>query len=154
MISSKSIRAGILIAVATAGTLSCGETEFTEPNPKSDIVAVRTFERFLNSPQRESRELLIDGRVTDIEWAVTGDPSIVLMESVSGRGGTYYVSIRSLWTLDEFGAPDGILFLLQWPDLTENRLEEPLVTNVDLVTSTDTLDCNTGVLRREESWSR
>ena len=153
MISSKSIRAGILIAIATAA-LSCGESEFTQPNPKSEIVAVRTFERFLNSPQRESRELLIDGRVTDIEWNVTGDPSIVLMENVSGLGGSYYVSVRSMWTLDEFGAPDGILFLFQWPDLTEDRLEEPLITNVDMVSPTDTLDCTTGILRQESSWTR
>ncbi|HET9253008.1 MAG TPA: hypothetical protein VFP58_12920 [Candidatus Eisenbacteria bacterium] len=155
MISSKSIRAGILIAIATAGTLSCGESEFTQPNPKSDIVAVRTSEKFLNSPGEESRELLIDGRVTDIEWNVTGDPSIVLMEGVSGEGASYYVSVRSMWTLDEFGAPDGIFFLLQWPDLTEDRFEEPLVTNVDVVSPTDTLDCATdNRLVREESWRR
>ena len=155
MISSKSIRAGILIAIATAGTLSCGESEFTQPNPKSDVVAVRASEKFLNSPQQESRELLIDGRVTDIEWNVTGDPSIILMQGISGRGGTFNMSLRSMWTYDEFGAPDGILFLLQWPDLTENRLEEPLVTNVDVQSPTDTLDCTTNdVLVRPESWTR
>lgn len=154
---SKSIRAGILIAIATAGALSCGETEFTQPNPRADVVAVRTFERFLNSPQQESRELLIDGRVTDIEWNIAGDPSVVLMEGVSGSGGTYYVSVRSLWTLDEFSRPDGILFLLQWPDLTENRLEEPLVISADVYSDQgDTLlDCTTDdTLVREESWTR
>ena len=156
MISSKSIRAGILIAIATAGTLSCGESEFTQPNPKSDIVAVPTSERFLNSPQQESRELLIDGRVTDIEWNVTGDPTILLMENVSGSGGSYYVSIRSMWTIDRFGAPDGILFLLQWPDATEDRFEEPLVTSADVITPEgDTLNCDTDdLLIRESSWTR
>lgn len=155
MNSSKSIRAGILIAIATAGSLSCGETEFTQPNPSSEVTAVQGFERFLNSPQEESRELLIDGRVTEIEWDITGSPTIVLMRGVSGSGGTYHMSLRSLWTVDRFGAPDGILFLLQWPDLTEDRLEEPLVTNVDVYTPTDTLDCATdNVLVRQESWSR
>jgi hypothetical protein len=155
MISSKSIRAGILVAIATAGSLSCGETEFTQPNPTGGVVAVRTFERFLNSPQQESRELLIDGRVTDIEWNVTGDPSIVLMEGVSGNGGSYYVSVRSLWTVGALG-PDGILFLLQWPDLSENRFEEPLFTSADIITEQgDTLQCGTDdTLVREESWTR
>ena len=144
MLSTKSIRAGILIVVATAGTLSCGETEFTEPNPSSEIVAVQGWEQFLNSPQQESRELLIDGRVTDIEWNVTGDPSIILMDGVSGSGGSYYVSVRSLWTLDRFGAPDGILFLLQWPDPTEDRFEQPFVTSADVVSDAgDTLNCST-----------
>lgn len=156
MLSTKSIRAGILIVVATAGTLSCGETEFTEPNPSSEIVAVQGWEQFLNSPQQESRELLIDGRVTDIEWNVTGDPSIVLMDGVSGSGGSYYVSVRSLWTLDRFGAPDGILFLLQWPDPTEDRFERPFVTSADIVSDAgDTLNCATDdTLVRPESWTR
>jgi hypothetical protein len=155
--SSTSFRAGILIAIATAGTLSCGETEFTQPNPKGEVIAVQGYEEFLNSPQQESRELLIDGRVTDIEWNITGDPSIVLMEGVSGSGGSYYVSVRSLWTLDQFNRPDGILLLLQWPDLTENRLEEPLVTSADVYSDQgDTLiDCSTDdTLVREESWTR
>jgi hypothetical protein len=157
MISSKSIRAGIFVAIAAAGSLSCGETEFTQPDLQSEIVAVRASERFLNSPQEESRELLIDGRVTDIEWNVTGDPSIVLMEGVSGNGGSYYVSLRSMWTFDRFGTPDGILFLLQWPDLTENRLEEPLVTSADVISDQgDTLiHCITDdTLIRETSWTR
>jgi hypothetical protein len=157
MISSKSIRAGILVAIAAAGSFSCGgETEFTQPNPQSDIVAVQTSEIFLNSPQQETRELLIDGRVTDIEWNLTGNPSIVLMEGVSGGGGNYYVSVRSMWTVDRFGAPDGILFLLQWPDLTEDRLEEPLVTSADVVSDQgDTLDCAVDdALIREENWTR
>ena len=157
MLSAKSIRAGIFVVIAAAGTLSCGETEFTEPNPKNDVVAVQASEKFLNSPQRESRELLIDGRVTDIEWNVTGDPSIVLLEGTEGNGGNYYVSVRSMWTLDEFNRPDGLLFLLQWPDLTEDRIEEPLVTSADVYSDQgDTLiHCETdNTLVREESWSR
>jgi hypothetical protein len=141
------LRTGILCAVLAATSLSCGETQPTEPNPVSDITAVRGNEQFLNSPQQETRELLIDGRVTDIEWAITGDASVIRMHNEGGeRGGTYYLSVRSLWTLDKFNQPDGILFLLQWPDPTENRLHMPLVTTADVVADNgDTLiDCTTG----------
>ncbi len=158
MFPTKSIRAGILFAIAAASTLSCGETQFTEPNPKTDVVAVRTFEHYLTSPQRETRELLIDGRVTDIEWNVTGDPSIVLLEGQAG-GGNYYVSIRSLWTTGPppLQIPNAIYFLVQWPDGTQDLLQEPLVTSAD-VYSDDGLkliDCATSdALIRESSWSR
>ncbi|HEX5030926.1 MAG TPA: hypothetical protein VFX78_05660 [Candidatus Eisenbacteria bacterium] len=150
MPSSKMLRTGILCAVLAATSLSCGETQPTEPDPVSSITAVRANERFLNSPQGESRELLIDGRVTDIEWAVTGDASVIRMHNEGGeRGGTYYLSVRSLWTVDEShqNVPDGILFLLQWPDRTENRLHMPLVTTADVVddaTGDTLIDCTTG----------
>ncbi|HET9940237.1 MAG TPA: hypothetical protein VFR25_03985 [Candidatus Eisenbacteria bacterium] len=147
MPSGKMLRTGILCAVLAATSLSCGETQPTEPNPVSEITAVRGNEKFLNSPQKESRELLIDGRVTDIEWAITGDASVIRMHNEGGeRGGTYYLSVRSLWTVDQFNAPSGILFLLQWPDRTENRLHMPLVTNADVLADNgDTLiDCTTG----------
>ena len=122
MPSWKLVRTGILCAVLAATCLSCGENQPTEPNPISEITAIRGNEIFQNSPQKETRELLINGRVTDIEWAVTGDPSIIRMHNeTGGRGGSYYLSVRSLWTVDEFNDPDGILFLLQWPDPTENR---------------------------------
>ena len=147
MPSGKLRRIGILCAVLAATTLSCGETQPTEPNPVSDITAVKGNEQFLNSPQQETRELLIDGRVTDIEWAITGDASIIRMHNANGaRGGTYYLSVRSLWTVDRFNNPDGVFFLLQWPDPTENRLHMPLVTTADVVADNgDTLiDCTKG----------
>ena len=59
MFRARTVRAGILFAIAAAGTISCGETKFTQPNLKTDVIAVRGFERFLNSAQRESRELLL-----------------------------------------------------------------------------------------------
>ena len=148
------VRAGILFAIAAAGTISCGETKLTKPNPKSDIVAIRAFEQFLNSSQRESRELLIDGRVTNIEWDLTGNPSVILLQ---GGGGNYYVLARSLWTLDKFGVPDGFYLLLEWPDRTENRLQEPLITSADVFSDLgDTLiHCQTDdTLLRESSWHR
>lgn len=157
MFRARFIRAGILFAMAAAGTISCGETKFTQPNPKGDVVAVRAFERFLNSSQRESRELLIDSRVTNIEWDLTGNPSVILMQG-GGGGGSYYVLVRSLWTLNEFGGNEGFYLLLQWPDRTENRLEEPLVTSADVFSDLgDTLiNCQQGddTLVRESSWSR
>ena len=147
MPSWKLVRTGILCAVLAATGLSCGENQPTVPDPISDITAVKGNEQFLNSPQEESRELLIDGRVTDIEWAITGDASVVRMQNEAGEhGGTYYLSVRSLWTVDRFNRPSGILFLLQWPDPTENRLQMPLVTTADVVADNgDTLiDCTTG----------
>ena len=154
MFRARLIRAGILFAVAAAGTTSCGKTQFTQPNLKTDVVAVQGFERFLNSAQRESRELLIDGRATNIEWDLTGNPSVILLEG--GAGGNYYVLVRSLWTLDEFGQATGFYLLLQWPDRTEDRLQEPLVTSADVLSDLgDTLiDCSSDALVRESSWSR
>jgi len=160
MIRAKFIRAGVLFAVAAAGTMSCGQNKFTQPSLLTGIVSVRANERFLNSAQRESRELLIDGRVTNIEWDLTGNPSVVLMEGGGGLGGSFYVLVRSLWTRDQFGNDAGFYLLLQWPDRTEDRLQEPLVTSADVLsnkTPPDTLiDCTKGndTLVRESSWSR
>jgi Ethylbenzene dehydrogenase len=147
MLSGKMLRTGILCAVIAATGLSCGENQPTEPDPISDITAVKGNEVFLNSPQQETRELLIDGRATDIEWAITGDASIIRMHNEAGeRGGTYYLSVRSLWTLPRLSRASGILFLLQWPDPTANLLHMPLVTTADVVADNgDTLiDCTTG----------
>lgn len=158
MFRAGTVRAGILFAIAAAGTISCGETKFTQPNPKTDVVSVQGFERFLNSAQRESRELLIDGRVTNIEWDLTGNPSVILMQGAAGgASGSYYVLVRSLWTLNQFGETDAFYLLLQWPDRTENRLREPLVTSADVLSDLgDTLiDCRVDdTLVRETSWSR
>jgi len=157
MFRARTVRAGILFAIAAAGTISCGESKFTQPNPNSEIVAVQAFERFLNSSQRESRELLIDGRVTNIEWDLTGNPSVILMEGTAGTGGNYYVLARSLWTLNQFGDTDAFYLLLQWPDRTEDRLHEPLVTSADALSDLgDTLIyCQTNdALVNEASWHR
>lgn len=163
MIRVKSIRVGILFAVAVAGTLSCGESNLTGPNPKSEIIVVQTFEQYLNSTGQESRELLIDSRVTDIEWNISGNPNIVLVKgSLGSGGGNYHVSLRSLWTLDKFGDPVGFYLLLEWPDRTRDVQREPLVTNANVrsdstATLGDTLiNCKTGddTLVRESSWSR
>jgi Ethylbenzene dehydrogenase len=160
MVPTRSIRVGILFAVAAAAasTVSCGKTKLTEPNPISNIVSVGGFEAFYNSSQQETRELLIDGRITDIEWNITGDPAIILMNGPNGeRGGSYYVSVRSLWTTDQFNRNKGIYFLLQWPDRTEDRLEQPLITSADVVGANgDTLiHCQTDdTLLRESSWHR
>ena len=157
MLRWNAIRVGILFAILAATTLSCGETELTKPNLLNTITAPGGVEQFLNSPQQETRELLIDGRVTDIEWNFTGDPSIILMNGVSGRGGNYYLSLRCLWTVDRFNRPDGIFFLIQWPDGTQDQLEEPLVTRADVVSDAgDTLiDCTTSnALLDEANWTR
>lgn len=143
MVSGKSLRVGILFAIAAASTISCGETKFTQPNLHSDLVAVRAIEQFLNSAQQESRELLIDGRATDIEWNISGEPTIVLVKGNGRGGGDYYVSVKSLWTVDRFGNNDAIYFLLQWPDRSEDRLERPLVYNGPNVPNDTTFHCQT-----------
>ncbi|MGH7681041.1 MAG: hypothetical protein ACRENN_03535, partial [Candidatus Eiseniibacteriota bacterium] len=174
MLHVKWLRAGILIATAAAGSISCGETSPTVPNPSTGVVAVPAFEQFLNSAQQETRELLIDGRVTNIEWDISGNPSIVLVQGDGGQGSNYYVSVRSLWTKNKFGANDGFFLLLQWPDPTENRLEHPLICHANAIADApdtvinapgdttfiaigDTLtNCNLGdhTLVDESSWSR
>jgi len=157
MVSGKSLRVGILFAIAAASTISCGDTKFTQPGLHSDLVAVRAIENFLNSPQQESRELLIDGRATNIEWNISGDPTIVLVHGCGRSGGDYYVSVKSLWTVDRFGNNDAIYFLLQWPDLSEDRLERPLVTNADVIAPNgDTLiHCESNdALIQEANWHR
>lgn len=156
MLHVKWLRAGVLFAIAAAGSISCGETSPTVPNPKTGVVAVQASEQFLNSAQQESRELLIDGRVTNIEWDIAGNPSIILVQG-DNHGSNYYVSVRSVWTKDRFGADDGFLLLLQWPDRSEDRLEHPLVTSADVISDTgdSLIDCTIDdTLVRESSWSR
>ncbi|MEK7347561.1 MAG: hypothetical protein AABZ94_01685, partial [Candidatus Eisenbacteria bacterium] len=112
-------------------------------------------ENFETSPLRESRELLIDGRATDIEWNGTGDPAFVIAR---GDGGNYIVLVRSLWTFDaRTNEPRGIYFMLQWPDRAEDRLEEPLITALDTgdAKGLNTIDCITDDrVIRPASWSR
>ena len=139
----KIVRAGLLMLLVFTGSLSCGSQDTTKPALPSALNAPAFSENFETSPQRESRELLIDGRATDVEWNGTGEPSFVIAR---GNGGNYFVLVRSLWTFDaRTGIPRGIYFLLQWPDAAENRLESPLVTSLDTgdEDGLTTIDCNT-----------
>src|SRR5262245_48331669 len=103
MFRGNAVRGGILCVLLAAVTLSCGETSPTQPDLPNRIVASSASEVFLTSPQLESRELLIDGRATDIEWNLTGDPVLLLMKGNVGTGGEYYASVRAYWTYDPFG---------------------------------------------------
>jgi hypothetical protein len=142
MLRRHSVRAGLLFALVLTGSLSCGETSPTEPGLPSNLTAPAFSENFETSPLRESRELLIDGRPTDIEWNGTGDPTFVIAR---GAGGNFFVLVRTLWTFDAVtGNPAGVYFMLQWPDREENRLEEPLVTTLDTgdEDGVNQVDCN------------
>jgi hypothetical protein len=155
MLRGKVARGGILFALIASATLSCGERTPTEPNLPSTIVAVPSPETFLNSPQHEARELLIDGRPTEIEWDVTGDPIVVLLR---GNGGDYFASIRALWSYNPLDADSVALYLmLQYGDPTEEMLERPLITSVDWRDADGDLlvDCEVdNALVRAENWRR
>jgi Ethylbenzene dehydrogenase len=159
MLRWRSLCAGTLFAIVAASTLSCGSSKTTQPTLNSSVVAVGAIETFLNSPQRETRELLIDGRATPIEWNIAGDPATVLMQGDAGVGGDYYVLIRSLWTVDpnNNNQPDGFFLLVQWPDRSADYLEHPLITSADVYDDNANLqiDCSTGdsTLVKESSWS-
>jgi hypothetical protein len=132
MFRSKFVSGGILCVLLAALTLSCGETSPTQPNLPNRIVAVPASEVFANSPQQEPRELLIDGRPTDIEWNLTGTPVLVLLKGNTGTGGEYYASVRAYWSYNPFNGDSIALYLLlQWADRGPDRLEQPLVTSVD-----------------------
>ncbi len=149
------VRAGLLFVIVLAGALSCGEKSPTEPALPSDIIAPGYSENFERSPLRESRELLIDGRVTDIEWNGTGDPAYVIAR---GDGGNFFVLVRSLWSFDaRTNEPRGIYFMLQWPDRQEDRLEEPLTTTLDTGNEAGitTIDCTSDSrVVQPASWTR
>ena len=151
----KTVRAGLLLLLIVTGSLSCGTKKPTEPALASALIAPALPENFETSAQRESRELLIDGRATDIEWDGTGDPAFVIAR---GDGGNFFVLVRTLWSYDaRFGAPRGIYFMLQWPDETESRLEEPLETTLDTgdADGHNTVDCNTDSrVVAPENWHR
>jgi hypothetical protein len=152
-------RAGILFVLIASATFSCGERTPTEPDPSSRVIAVPVSERYENSPQRELRELLIDGRATDIEWNIAGTPTVVLLKgSRAGGGGDYYISIRALWSFDAVSGDSVALYLLvQWADPFPDRLELPLVTSVDMADEDGNplVDCATNdALVRPSSWTR
>ena len=159
MVRRNMTRAGILIVLVGASVLSCGERTPTEPDLNSRLIAVPASERFESSPQHESRELLVDGRATDIEWNVAGDPTVVLLKgSEGGGGGDYFISLRATWSYSALTSDSVALYLLaQWPDPTEDRLEQPLVTTVDWQNAAggSLIDCNTNdALLRPENWTR
>jgi hypothetical protein len=154
---SAKIRTGILCAVLPWFVISCGTKTATQPGLSQSVTAVASTEQFLDSPQQEHRELLIDGRPTPIEWNVAGSPDFILMKGQNG-GGDFLLSLRSLWTYDKFGAPAGIYFLLQWPDPTQSVLQRPIVNDsVDVFDDQGnaTFDCATDDrLVRPTSWHR
>jgi len=149
MLRSESIRVGILFAILPWFILSCGNTTPTQPGPSTTVVAVPAPERFLTSPQNEARELLVDGRQTGIEWNICGPPIYVLLSGKDGGGGgNYMVAVRSLWSYDSrFGDPKSFYLLLQWPDVSEDRLDRPVVNDsVDIFDDAGVLkyDCSVG----------
>jgi hypothetical protein len=122
------------------------------------VTAVAAPEQFLTSAQQESRELIVDGRATPIEWNISGSPSYVLMRGTGG-GGDFILALRSLWTYNRFGAPTALYFLLQWPDRSPDYLEHPIVNDsVDILDDRGNLlvDCRAGndALIRPTSWHR
>jgi len=155
---------GILFVALPWLATSCGTKTPTEPGLPTSITSVPVSEWFLNSPQAESRELLIDGRPTAVEWNVAGEPTYVLMHgNLAGGGGDFFLAVRSVWSYDaRFGNPAppmGIYFLLQWPDPSFSTLDRPLVN--DSVSIFDQegnqiYDCNAGDdgLVRPRTWHR
>ena len=147
MLRGDTFRVGILCVLLGSMTLSCGERTATEPDLPSMIVAAPSPEAFLTSPQRETRELLIDGRATDIEWQGTGQPTLLLMRGDrAGGGGDFYASVRALWSYNSLNNDSvAVYFLIDWPDRTENRFESPLVTDVNWQADdgSDLIDCST-----------
>jgi hypothetical protein len=128
MLRSAKIRTGILCAVLPWLTISCGTKTATQPGLSQALTAIPTTEEFLTSAQQEHRELLVDGRATPVEWNTAGAPDFVLMQGTNG-GGDFLLSLRSVWSYDRFGAPQGIYFLLQWPDPSQSVLYKPIVND-------------------------
>jgi hypothetical protein len=162
------IRVGILFAILPWFAISCGTKTATQPGLSESITSMPAPEQFLTSAQGESRELLINGRPTPIEWNIAGPPTFVLMHGEGGAG-DFYLSIRSVWSTDRFGAPAAMYFLLQWPDLSASVLERPIVNDsVDVLDDQGNLlvDCRdktdslgnvvpgNDVLLRPTSWHR
>jgi hypothetical protein len=159
MLRWRSLIAGILFAIIASSSLSCSNSQTNQPTLNTELTSVPAYEHFLTSAQRESRELLVDGRVTPIEWNISGNPSIILMRGETARGGDFFVSMKSLWTTNTFlrNEPDGFYLLLQWPDLAPDYLEHPLVTSADVFddNGNQLIDCSTGdsTLVAESSWT-
>jgi hypothetical protein len=155
------LHVGILFAALPWLAISCGTKTPTQPGQDQSLTAAAAPEQFLSSPQGESRELLIDGRPTAIEWNISGPPSFILLHGdQGGGGGDFFVAVRSVWSYDaHFGDPKAIYFLLQWPDPTASYLERPIVNDsVDIFDNAGNLlvDCRAGndALIRPTSWHR
>jgi hypothetical protein len=131
MLRSNLVRGGILCVFLCFGVLSCGRTTPSQPDLPTRIVAAPTTDVFTGSQQLETRELLIDGRATDIEWNVA-PPTVVLLKGDGERGGDYFISVRTLWSYNPFNQDSVAFYLcLQWPDPNADKLESPLVTRVN-----------------------
>ncbi|HET7498639.1 MAG TPA: hypothetical protein VFM00_10090 [Candidatus Eisenbacteria bacterium] len=146
MLRSNLVRGGILFVSLSLSLVSCGQRTPSEPDLPTRIVAVPTTDVFANSPQLESRELLIDGRATDIEWNVAGIPTVVLLKGDTGRGGDYFASVRAIWTYNPFNQDSVALYMLvQWSDPAPDFLEQPLITSVDWTDDdgNSLIDCET-----------
>lgn len=159
MLRGDTVRVGILFVLLGSMTLSCGERTPTEPDLPSTIVAAASPETYLTSPQRETRELLIDGRATDIEWQGTGQPALLLMRGDrGGGGGDFYASVRALWSYNPLNNDSVAIYLLiQWPDRTEDFQESPLVTDADWRDDAghDLIDCTSDdALLNPARWRR
>lgn len=158
MLRSNLARGGILCVSLslTLSLVSCGQRTPSEPDLPTRLVAVPAADVYANSPQLESRELLIDGRATDIEWNVAGTPTVVLLHGDTGRGGDYFASVRALWSYNPFNQDTIALYLLvQWPDPQPDYLEQPLVTSVDWADDDghSLVDCTTSdPLRDPANW--
>jgi len=153
---STTVRAGTLFAVLPWLAISCGTKIATQPSPNQSITSVPAGEQYLNSPQQEHRELLVDGRATPIEWNLAGSPTYVLLHGIGG-GGDYLAAVRSIWSYDRFGAPQAIYFLLQWPDPTFSALDHPCINDsADILDEQGNLlvNCRAGndILVRPTTW--
>ena len=158
MLRGNFVRGGILCALSCALVVSCGRNTPSEPDPPNAVVAVPVSDVYANSPQLESRELLIDGRATDIEWNVSGGPVLVLLHGEQGRGGDFYAAVRALWTHNPFSGDTVALYLLvQWSDPQPTYLEQPLITSVDWADEdgNSLIDCRVSdPLRDPANWTQ
>ena len=153
-------RVGILFAALPLLALSCGQRTPTEPITLAyEVPAVPVFDAFYNPVDILTvwREILIDARATQIEWDAAGAGNFVLMKGVNG-GGDFYANVRAEWTRDKFEDPIAIQLLIQWPDMSENRIDHPIVNDsIDVYDDAGHLrfDCTTdNRILRPTSWHR
>lgn len=156
------LRVGVLFAALPLLVLSCGERKPTQPiTLASEIDAVPVFDVFYtpNPILDITREILVDGRATQIEWDAGGSGNFVkLSGSYGGRGGDYYANVRAEWTRDKFNLPVALMLLIQWPDLTEDRLDHPIVNDsIDVFNDSGqpNFKCDsTNIILNPHSWHR
>lgn len=157
------LRVGVLFAALPLLVLSCGERNPTEPvTLASEIDAVPVYDVFYSTSSilDVPREILIDSRATQIEWDAAGAGNFVKMSGAyGGRGGDYYADVRAEWTRDKFGRTVAFQLVVQWPDLTEDRLDHPIVDDsIDVfndVTGAPNFACDsTDIIVNPHSWHR